>query len=238
MFDLFRKKAISLHSVEVLYKKTIALGSRNAIRSKVEIVAIDDNEFHPETNLRNSGFNIRSLKDINLISDVEPFSIVLCDVSGIGVSLSADTQGAYVIEEIKSAYPEKIVIAYTAGSVLSKIVQRAKAAADFDLKKDASIEDWRDLLDNCIGQLTNPIEAWKNLRIRLLSKGIELEELMRLEQIVLRNVGGSSAETKEALIKELAKDKGGSPWKSEFGKFLGSKAFDVAFTLAASSVAT
>jgi DNA-binding NarL/FixJ family response regulator len=62
-------------------------------------------------------------------------------------------QGAYLIEEIKRNYPEKAVIAFTGGATNSNISKRAAAAADDYLRKDASIEDWRELLDKHIKNL-------------------------------------------------------------------------------------
>lgn len=221
---------LKLHDVEQKISKSSVLRNVTELRSKVEIVAIDDNEFYPEVNLRNVGFNIKSIRDIQLISDVEPFSIILCDLNGVGVSLSSDTQGAYVIEEIKKRYPEKIVIAYTASSSTTRLAKRAKAIADGYLKKDDSIEEWRDLLDEKIKHLSNPIEVWKILRLRLLSSDIELYDLYKLEQVILKNVDKGVETTKHALEKELSSVDSMSIWKSDVTKFVASKAFDLAFS--------
>lgn len=236
LFDLFKEKRLKLHDVEMRISNSTALRSPAELRNKVDIVAIDDNDFHPETNLRNAGFNIKSIRDIQLISDVEPFSIILCDLNGVGTSLSTDTQGAYVIEEIKSRYPEKIVIAYTANPSTSRLAKRARIAADGYIKKDDSIEEWRDLLDNKIRYISNPIEAWKQLRLRLLARGIELSDLLRLEQIVLKNIDKGVATTRGALEKELKSTDAMSPWKNDLVKFIGSKAFDLAFSAVKSQI--
>jgi DNA-binding NarL/FixJ family response regulator len=160
---------------------------------------------------------------------VEPFSIILCDLNGVGTSLSVETQGAYVIEEIKAQYPDKIVIAYTATPSSSKLAKRAQIAADGYLRKDATIEEWRDLLDSKIKYLSNPIEVWKALRLRLLTKNIELSELIRLEQIVLKNINHDVKTTKAALESELKRIDTSSPWKPVLTKFIESKTFELAF---------
>jgi CheY-like chemotaxis protein len=164
------------------------------------------------------------------VQEVADYSIVLCDVNGVGVALSEDTQGAYVIEEIKKIYPEKIVIAYTAGSAMSKMVQRARAKADSYLRKDASIEDWRDLLDQQIARLADPIITWKQLRLRLLGKDIELVDLLELEAIYLKNIKNGPLKAREKLQARLSSTKGGGAWTGELTKFLGSKAFDLALS--------
>ncbi|MBT2118937.1 hypothetical protein KK141_11055 [Dyella sp. LX-66] len=201
------------------------------LRKKVEIVAIDDQDFYPETNLRNAGFNVITRRDIQQLHEVDPFSIILCDVNGVGTALNSSSQGAFVIQEIIANHPDKIVIAYTAGGLNQANVRLAKQMAHGYLRKDAPIDEWRDLLDDRIKLLVNPIEMWKSLRIRLLTKGIELMDLLRLEQVVLANVNAGATTTKEALTKAL-KSEGSSLWKSEVTKFVASKAFDLAFTFA------
>ena len=197
------------------------------LRKKINIVAIDDREFPPENNLRNSGFLIQVLNDIKNISEIENFQIILCDLNDIGVNLSPDTQGAYVIEEIKSKYPDKIVIAYTAASLSSKIFQKARQHSDDYLKKDSSIEKWRDLLDEKIKILANPIEAWKAERIRLLNLGMELQELILIEQAFLSN----TFKDKESLEKAIkAEVENSIHWKGEITRFLLSKSLDFAFS--------
>jgi DNA-binding NtrC family response regulator len=178
--------------------------------------------------LKNSGFLIETLSDIQRIPDVEKYQIILCDVNNVGSALSENTQGAYVIEEIKSTYPDKVVIAYTAGSTSAKLVSRARKAADRYIKKDATIEAWRDLLDEEVKSLCNPIDVWKKTRIRLLAAGIELQDLMKLEQALLENLGKGKDSVRSAIQHEV-KTADASSWKGEVSQFLVSKAFDLAF---------
>jgi DNA-binding NarL/FixJ family response regulator len=225
----FKTKTLTLREAELRFKRAGALTSTRELRPKIPIVAIDDQVFPPEKNLHNSGFRIETLTDIQRIADIEAYPIVLCDVNGIGTALSVDTQGAYVIEEIKAAYPDKVVIAYTAGSAAQKLVVRAKSAADAYIRKDATVDEWRDLLDNQIEQLSNPIAIWRKTRSRLLEQEIELSELLKIEQAVLKNIGNGAQSVREAVELELRNEPGQPLWKSELGKFLGSKAFDLAF---------
>jgi DNA-binding NarL/FixJ family response regulator len=230
MFELFNRTR-KLHEAEATYARSVGMANPADLRRKVEIVAIDDQEFYPETNLRNAGFNVITRRDIQQLHEVEPFSIVLCDVNGVGTALNAGQQGAFVIQEIIANFPDKIVIAYTAGGLNQANVRLAKQAAHGYLRKDASVDEWRDLLDEKIRVLVNPIEMWKLLRLRLLMKGIELSDLMRLEQVVLKNVSSGAKTTKEALAKTL-KGEGKSAWESEVTKFIASKAFELAFAFA------
>lgn len=229
MLSVFRSRLpLTLREAEVKFLSSGALKSSMDLRKKIPIVAIDDQVFLPEKNLKNSGFSIETLADIQRIPDVEKYQVILCDVNGIGSALSESTQGAYVIEEIKSTYPDKVVIAYTAGSAASKLVIRARASADQYIKKDASVEEWRDLLDGVIKSLCNPIEVWKKTRIRLLNAGIELADLMKLEQALLVNLGKGNESIRSALNHETASAEASS-WKGEVAQFVVSKAFDLAF---------
>jgi len=151
-------------------------------------------------------------------------------VNGVGTDLSASTQGAYIIDEIKKSYPEKVVIAYTAGSSQSKLVNLAKQRADFDLRKDASVEEWRDLLDEIVKDICNPISTWKKERIRLLNSGVELGDLVKIESALLENLGKGSGNVRSAIAKS-SRDAGDgkTAWGREIGLFLASKSFDLAF---------
>lgn len=226
---IFRKPE-TLHEAETRFARSGLLASPPELRKKIPILAIDDQNFPPQNNLANSGFKIETFSDIQRISDVEPYAIVLCDVNGVGANLSTDTQGAYVIEEIKKTYPDKVVIAYTAGSAMSKLVTSAKANADRYIRKDASIEEWRDLLDQVIRDFCNPIVVWKKQRLRLLNAGIDLQELLQIEQALVKNLGKGRDNIKSA-IEEKTKLSGGAPsaWKKEVTGFLASKGFDFAF---------
>ena len=226
-----------LHDIEASYKRSTVMRDMSSLRKSVDIVVIDDKPFSAENNLKNSGFKITVLRDILQIVEIADYSIILCDVNGVGVALSEETQGAYVIEEIKKTYPEKIVIAYTAGSAVSKLVQRAQSKADGYLRKDASIEDWRDMLDQKIAQLADPIVTWKQLRLRLLSKDIELVDLLELEKVYLKNIKNGIAKAREKMQAELNATRTGGAWTGELAKFLASKAFDLALSASVDSIA-
>lgn len=219
---------LKISDLEILVKKNLHNTTPHQLRKKINIVAIDDREFPPENNLRNSGFLIQVLNDIKNVSEVENFHIILCDLNNIGTDLSVDTQGAYVIEEIKSRYPEKIVIAYTAASVSSRLLSKAREYSDGYVKKDISIDEWRDLLDEKIRGLANPIEAWKAERIRLLTLGMELHELMPIEQAFLSNISKDKESLKTAVESEVKKQNSNN-WNGEITRFLLSKSLDFAF---------
>jgi len=209
----------------------IAPGMRQPaeLRRSVKIAVIDDQPFAPEHNLKNNHFQIETFRDIQNVEQLADFPIVLCDLQGVGVQLAADLQGAYLIEEIKNNYPEKAVIAFTGGSASSNISRRAAKAADGYLKKDASIEEWRDLLDKHIKNISDPVFVWKQLRLRLVREGIAPIDLLKLEDAYVGSVKKGAQVTRTSLEEISKKSSLGPTVRKEVTGFIASKAFDLVF---------
>lgn len=83
------------------------------LRKHVNMLVIDDNDFGPEQYLKLNGYQIHHKQDIESIKDVEPYDIILCDISGVGKKLGYEKEGAFIIREIHANYPNKRIIAYT-----------------------------------------------------------------------------------------------------------------------------
>lgn len=150
-------------------------------RALVPIAVIDDESFKPEQNLRANGYNINIIGDIKNLDEIAEFNIILCDLQGVGRHLDTKKQGAFIIDEIKRNHPEKFVFAYTGGSLDDAITVRAQQDADFFLRKDADIDEWRDKLDYVIGLLSNPIEVWRRQREALVDSDIPTLSILKLE---------------------------------------------------------
>ncbi|GAB5486582.1 MAG: hypothetical protein Pars2KO_01520 [Parasphingorhabdus sp.] len=170
------------------------LGSLSIIerRKQIPIAVIDDEAFSPESNLKNNGYEINILGDLKSIEQVSEYNIILCDLQGVGRHLNAKNQGAYIIDEIKRNHPEKFVIAYTGGSVDNKITELAQNSADYFIKKDADIEDWRDKLDEIILSLSDPIFVWKRQRYALVDLDVPTLDILKLEDAYIRSLESGS----------------------------------------------
>ena len=216
--DLERARGITSH-----------LRAPAELRRAIKIAVIDDKPFAPEHNLKNNHFQIETFKDVQSIDQLADYPIVLCDLQGVGMQLAADLQGAYLIEEIKANYPEKAVIAFTGGSGSSNISRRAIKAADSYLRKDAPIEEWRDVLDSHIKNLSDPVFIWKQLRLRLVRAGIAPIDLVKLEDTYVRSITSGAVATK-ASMEQVTRSSALDPSvKKEITGFLASKAFDLVF---------
>lgn len=230
-------KPLSLRDLQKNEKLARQLRSPAELRKSIPIAVIDDQPFAPEHNLKNNHFQITTFKDIQNINQVAEFPIVLCDLQGVGLQLASDMQGAFLIEEIKRNYPEKAVIAFTGGSAISSISRRAAAAADDNLRKDASIEDWREVLDKHIRNLSDPVYVWRQLRVRLVKADVTPIELMKLEHAYVSSIQDGAESAKNA-INSVANSSDTAPSvKREVAGFLASKAFDLVFEALKNSAA-
>ncbi len=85
MFDLYHIK----YTLDCLNEKSIAKNYNiQELRHRVRILLIDDENFILEEPLKRQGFNITYKKDIDVLTDVEPYQIVLCDIRGVGKTLA------------------------------------------------------------------------------------------------------------------------------------------------------
>lgn len=177
-----------------------------AKRQEFPILVIDDEAFTPIEFLRRHNYNITYLTDAPSIDVAQRYSVILCDLLGVGQDLNPTRQGVQLISEIKKNYPEKVVIAYTGGGS-SALVEQAIQIADHYLKKDASVEEWLQVLDDSIAELANPAEVWRKLRTRLLAAGATPYQLARLEDTFVNSVLQGKAVYEPALLAEADKVK-------------------------------
>ena len=188
-------------SVDDLEQKVQRAISKNRIslnRANVPIVVIDDQEFAPLVTLRKNGYNIAYMSDIPNMSALTNYSIILCDLRGVGTEMNPTLQGAHIIKQIKQEFPEKIVIAYTGGGD-RRMLAYAISVADHYTEKDTPIESWCDLLDSAIKDLANPAYVWRRLRVRFLSAGVTPYDLAVLEDLFVRSFEKGPDEFKKAL---------------------------------------
>lgn len=157
-------------------------------RGMVPIAVIDDEPFRPQQNLQNNGYDIRVMGDIKTLKEIENFNVILCDLQGVGVHLGGSLQGAFLIDEIKRNHPEKFVVAYTGGAVDDAVALKAAESADYFIKKDASIDEWRDRLDRMIALLSNPIDVWYRQRDAMVNKNVSTSDILKIENAFVRSV--------------------------------------------------
>lgn len=155
-------------------------------KKEIRIAILDDNKFHLAEALSNHSFCVRELgHDIRDLSSISEYPIVVSDVSGVARALGSDLEGAHLINEIRKKYPDKFLIAYTGMSHDVRITN-ALMAADRRIQKDASIEVWIKELESGIEEVANPRIRWIRMRRSLIDRGMEIFDILRLEQAFIR----------------------------------------------------
>ncbi len=179
------------------YSALMKAGGVKTLRRNANILIIDDNTFFAENYLLANGFCIQHKKDIDTIADVEPYDIILCDISGVGKILGYEQEGAFIIREIHANYPNKRVIAYTAYTFHANY-NAYFSMADFVAPKDLSLDTWIDILDGEIEKAVDPVEQWKKIRVYLLEHGLATITVAKIEDRFV-----SSVEKKDfSILKE------------------------------------
>lgn len=155
---------------------------------RVEIAVLDDNPFAPKEALLNHKFRIAELgPDIRSLDQVSTYPIIVCDVGGVGRAFGSNLEGAHLVTEIRKAYPDKFLMAYT-GMTYSLAMTNALTAADKRMEKDASVEAWVQTLEAGINEVMNPRNRWRRMRRALLERGVEIFDVLMLEQAFIKAV--------------------------------------------------
>lgn len=178
-------------------------------RNMVSIGVIDDSPFTPKNNLETLGYRVVLLGDPGNLDAVKDHHIILCDLQGVGRALGGETQGAFLIREIRKHYPEKYVVAFTGGAINQSITRDAMQASDAFLKKDADIETWVERLDSIIQNLLDPYQVWQRQRAALVSKEVDTKTILTLEDTFVRSVAAKSEREKESFSSLVASSKVG-----------------------------
>ena len=150
------------------------------LRKYVNMLVIDDNDFAPESFLKVNGYQIQHKTDIETIIDVEPYDIILCDISGVGKKLGYSKGGAFIIREIHANYPSKRIIAYTSYTFDPEF-NVFFSMADFVAPKDFSIDDWIGVLDEQVKRSIDPVNQWKKMRTYLLENDVSTLTIAKIE---------------------------------------------------------
>ncbi len=158
----------------------LAMPNAMELRQYAHMLVIDDNEFIHEKHLKNNGYQLQHKTDIDTIKDVEPYDIVLCDISGVGKKLGYDKEGAFIIKEIAENYPNKRIIAYTANTYNPEY-NEFFSMADFVATKDMGIDDWICALDSQVRKSIDPVEQWKKIRDYLIKNGVSTLNIVKIE---------------------------------------------------------
>lgn len=156
--------------------------SPSELRTRTRIALIDDEPFRRLDPLIRNGFNIVEVGgNVTSLEQVAAYPVVVCDIRGVAGALNVDLGGAHLIAEIRKAYPDKYLIAYS-GVAQSIRYNEFLSRADRSLTKGAPIEEWVTALDKALEETGTPYGRWMRFRQHLCSTGLDALELHQLEQ--------------------------------------------------------
>lgn len=175
--------------------------SLEKLRKEAQILVIDDDEFVYLDTLNSHGYNMHYKQDINDLKDLVAYDIVLCDIKGVAKFLQSKYEGAYLVQQIKKLYPNKIVVAYTAHEY-SPDFQTYLSYADDIMPKGASIEDWTAKIDRIIKNMVDPKAQWEITRDALLKANVPTMEVAKIESSYVKAIKQGNFTSLENLKKD------------------------------------
>lgn len=197
--SLFYHKLSELNGDFILKDKSLT-----TLKKLTEILVIDDNDFSFLDALKNYEFNIKQKKDLTHLSDAEVFDIILCDIRGVGTFLSSQYEGANLIKELKTKYPTKTIIAYTAEPYNASF-QKFLDYADGIMPKGTSLEDWVALLEKTLRDCADPVVQWDKTRKLLLAANVATTEVAKYESHYVKAVKNENFESLKKLYDKSKK---------------------------------
>lgn len=187
-------KPLSLKGIEFVSQ------NKTKLRSLMDIAVIDDEKFKDAESLRKSDFKITELGDIHDIRAVSEYSIVICDIQGVGKSFQTEYGAGHIISEIRQRYPDKYIIVYSGHSV-EPTYKRFLDKCDNSLNKSADLIQWTGALDVAIDEMADPIKRWKRLRAIFMDNGMELYDVFVFEQAYIKSFRKNNPKILEAAMK-------------------------------------
>jgi DNA-binding NarL/FixJ family response regulator len=174
--------------------------SISSARSKLKILVIDDQPFIIKDVLASHGYAIHEMRDISAIDLVAGYPIVVCDIKGIGATFHSKHEGAHLFREIRRAFPEKYIIAFS-GFRFDATYNEYFRVADVSLKKDTDTEAWVKVLDEAISIMSDSKFRWLRMRRFLLEEArLELWTVLQIETAFIDSV---SARDKDKLLSPI-----------------------------------
>lgn len=176
MKPIFRNPFIKLLTINDLATKSFQLKSIK--KNSIPILIIDDNTFEYEEEMKDCGFNIRCIQDLDDVKMAEHYQIIISDIKGVGKKIS-NKEGIGLIHELSKQYPYKLYGVYTGNNINIELTELLGGVEI--VSKNYDKDDWNSLLYKLVKKFVDPRTLWLKLRDLLISEGVSLYELVILE---------------------------------------------------------
>ncbi|MBQ4631161.1 MAG: hypothetical protein IJB70_09285 [Clostridia bacterium] len=172
-----------LNGVNILKEQNLS-----TLKKMTSILVIDDRDFTYLEPLKQYEYNISQKNDLNMLTDVEAFDVILCDIRGVGKFLESTFEGANLIKQLKKKYPNKTIIAYTANDYDASFQEYLVYADEIVPKGGYDIEDWDSLLTRILKECANPTTQWKKTRKALEEADVQTVDIAKYESDYVKAV--------------------------------------------------
>lgn len=169
---------------------------------ETKILIIDDDELELEKTLRRIGYNVTWKKDIDVLDDVENYSIIICDYKGVGLNFNSEFEGLNLSMLIKEKYPEKIIYLLSAADFNPRANKYIKYIDELVYKGEE--EKVIEYISDDSNKLFDPKERWISYKELLKNKGIKEKDIFRLEDLYVRSfLGNKDILSSDSLFKKI-----------------------------------
>lgn len=192
--SIFYHKIFELNGDAILKEKSLS-----TIKKLTEILVIDDKEFVFLDALRKHEFSIQQKYDLTHLSDAAEYDIILCDIRGVGKFLESDYDGANLIKALKTKYPNKIILAYTANDYDASFQKYLDYADGIVPKGTYGLDDWVSLLEETLNDCANPVKQWERTRKLLLKANVSTIDVAKYESQYVKAIRNGSFESFKKL---------------------------------------
>lgn len=152
---------------------------------ETKVLIIDDDELELEKTLRRIGYSVTWKKDVDVLDDVENYSIIICDYKGVGLKFNSEFEGLNLSMLIKEKYPDKIIYLLSAADFNPRANKYIKFIDELVYKgEEEKIIEY--LRDDC-SKLFDPKGRWIHYKKLLKTKGIKEKDIFRLEDLYVRS---------------------------------------------------
>ena len=192
--SIFYHKIFELNGDAILKEKSLS-----TIKKLTEILVIDDKEFGFLDALRKHEFSIQQKYDLTHLSDAAEYDIILCDIRGVGKFLESDYDGANLIKALKTKYPNKIILAYTANDYDASFQKYLDYADGIVPKGTYGLDDWVSLLEETLNDCADPVKQWERTRKLLLKANVSTIDVAKYESQYVKAIMNGSFESFKKL---------------------------------------
>lgn len=174
---LFKKNENKNNEVNVT--NIVKEKSIEKLRERAKILLVDDEEYDIIDILKTRGYDIYYKSDINYLIETEPFDIILLDIKGIATKFGSPKEGFGFAMNVKSKYPQKVVISFSGVSDVR--INEELHKIDGFITKDTDVDTWCSRLDGFIKDYCDESYQWNAIANKLKNDGVNEDVINELK---------------------------------------------------------